>query len=157
MIPTLKRFIWKVTKWTFRTLCVLLVCLLLLIGGGYVYYNWFWQEWSPARIERITGIRVPKYKVIEYNQGERHFTGDFMDTYEIEFQTIPSEEMFDKIDKMIATCKTGWHKEGNDYIYNCTWGNGYPAPKGESDDKDMIFGITITRGEKQGTIQHGMW
>ena len=76
---------------------------------------------------------------------------------EIEFQTIPSEEMFDKIDKMIATGKTGWHKDGSDYIFNCTWGNGYPAPNGESDDEDMIFGITITRGEKQGTIRHGMW
>lgn len=22
-------------------------------------YEWIWQEWSPARIERITGIKVP--------------------------------------------------------------------------------------------------
>ena len=100
---------------------------------------------------------MPKYKVIEYNQGERHFTGDFMDTYEIEFQTIPSDEIFDKIDKMIATGKTGWHKNGSDYKFNCTWGNGYPAPNGECEDEDIIFGITITRGKKQGTIRHGMW
>ena len=147
----------RIIKWTFGTIGVLLVCLLLLIGGAYIYIEWFWQEWSPARIERITGIRVPKYNVIEYEQGKRHFTGDFMDMYEIEFQTIPSDELFDKIDKIIETGKTGWNKEGSDYIFNCIWGNGYPAPKGESDDEDMIFGITITRGEKHATIRHGMW
>lgn len=67
------------------------------------------------------------------------------------------DEIFDKIDKMIATGKTGWHKNGSDYKFNCTWGNGYPAPNGECEDEDIIFGITITRGKKQGTIRHGTW
>ena len=153
----MNKCIGRFSTWIFGTIGWLLVCLLLLIGGGYVYYEWFWQEWSPARIERITGIRVPKYNVIEYDQGERHFTGDFMDRYKIEFQTIPSEEMFDEIDRLIETGKTGWHKDGNEYTFKSIWGNGYPAPKGESDDEDIIFGITITKGEKQATIRHGMW
>lgn len=70
---------------------------------------------------------------------------------------MPSDEMFDEIDSMIEGGKTGWHKEGTDYIFNCTWGNGYPAPKEESDDEYLMFGITITRGEKQGIMRHGMW
>ena len=151
------RLIWKLTKWTFATLGALVICLLLLIGGAYVYYEWFWQEWSPARIERITGIRVPAYKTIEYHEGQRGFNGDYNDWFTIEFKTMPTDEMFDEIDKMIETGKTGWHKEGNDYIFNCTWGNGFKAPKGESDDEDRMFGITITREKKQGTIRSGMW
>ena len=157
IITTLKRLIWKVTKWTLATFGVLLVCLLLLMGGAYAYYEWIWQEWSPARIERITGVRIPAYKTIEYNEGLRGFNGDFDDWFTIEFKTMPSDEMFDEIERMIETGKTGWHKEGNEYIFNCTWGNGFKAPNGESDDEDRIFGITITRGEKQGIIRHGMW
>lgn len=157
MITTFRSLIVKITKWIFATLGVLLVCLLLLIGGAYAYYEWIWQEWSPVRIERITGIRVPAYETIEYDEGLRGFNGDFNDRFTIEFKSMPSDEMFDEIDKMIETGKTGWHKEGNDYIFNCTWGNGHPAPKGESDDEDRMFGITITRGEKQGTIRSGMW
>ena len=97
MITTLKRLIWKVAKWTLTSLGVLLVCLLLLIGGTYVYYEWIWQEWSPARIERITGVRIPQYKILEYNEGLRGFNGDYDDSFTFEFKTMPSEEMFDEI------------------------------------------------------------
>ena len=151
------RRIKRVAKWIAATIGVLLLSLLLLIGGTYAYYEWIWQEWSPARIERITGVRVPAYETIEYDEGLRGFNGDYNDWFTIEFKTMPTDEMFDEIDKMIETGKTGWHKEGNDYKFNCTWGNGYPAPNGECEDEDIIFGITITRGKKQGTIRHGMW
>ena len=159
MITTLKRLIWKVTKWTLATFGVLLVCLLLLISGAYAYYEWIWQEWSPARIERITGVRIPAYKIIEHFDRVRgnHGYGYLNDSFTFEFKTMPSDEMFDKIDGMIEGGKTGWHKEGDDYIFNCTWGNGHPAPKGESDDEDRMFGITITRGQKHGIIRHGIW
>ena len=151
------RRIKRVAKWIAVTIGVLLLSLLLLIGGTYAYYEWIWQEWSPARIERITGVRVPKYKTLEHEEGLRGFNGDYNDSFTIEFRTMPADEMFDEIDRMIKGGKTGWHKEGNDYIFNCTWGNGHPAPKGENDNEDRFFGITIKRGEKQGTIRHGMW
>ena len=44
-----------------------------------------------------------QYKVIKMDEGERHFTGDYEDKFEIEFQTIPSDELFDKIDEMLAS------------------------------------------------------
>jgi len=129
----------------------------VLFLGLYVYYEWIWEEWPVDRIERVTGIRVPKYKIIEIHEGKRHFTGDHEDLYKIEFETIPSEELFGEIDEMIANGKTGWQKEGNRYSFSVIWGNGFPTPKGESDSYDGTFRITITKGEKVGEIKSGSW
>ena len=51
---------------------LLILCLML-----YVYYEWIWEEWPTARIERVTGVKVPSYKIIETNKGNRGFNGDF--------------------------------------------------------------------------------
>ena len=133
----------------------LIIYLLLFIVICYEDKRDYFQ--NRDRIERITEVRLPKFKMIEYHEGRRGFNGDFNDDFVFEFKSVPSDEMFDMIDKLIESGKTGWHKEGDSYIFNCTWGNGMPAPKGESDNEDRIFGITITRGEKQGVIRHGMW
>lgn len=154
---TARRLIWKSIKWIFVTIGILFVTLVLAVAGLYVYYEYFWQEWSPARIERITGVRVPQYEIIEYNEGNRHFTGDFEDRFTFEFKTMPSEEMFDEIDKMIATGNTDWKREGNKYSFSVMWGNGFPAPKGEREEDDGMFSITITRGETDGIITFGAW
>ena len=154
---TAKRFIRKTIKWIFVTIGILFVTLVLFVAGLYIYSEYFWQEWSPARIERITGIRVPKYEIIDYYKGSRGFTGDFEDRFTFEFKTMPSDEMFDEIDKMVATGKTGWKRDGNKYSFSVTWGNGFPTPKGEREDDDGMFSITITRGEKEGMITHGAW
>ena len=73
-------------------------CMVIIIGGIfllhlglYVYSEWIWEEWPTDRIERVTGVRVPEYKVIEDLKGKRSFTGDYEDRYEIEFKTIPSD------------------------------------------------------------------
>ena len=108
------------------------------------------------RIEKITEVNIPKFKVIEYYEGQRGFNGDFNDWFTIEFRADPPDELFDKIDKLIETGETSWHKEGNDYIFNRIWGNGIPAPPRENDNDDRFFSITITRGEKQGIIRHGI-
>lgn len=151
----LKRY--KTLKLSCISIGILFASMLLCVVGVYVYYEWFWQEWPPARIERITGVRVPKYKIIEYEKEEIHFNGDYEDTFTFEFKTMPSEEMFDEIDKMIATGNTGWEREGNKYSFSVMWGNGFPAPKGEREEDDGMFSITIKRGEKEGIITFGAW
>ena len=135
---------------SFGILLIISICL-------YVYYKWIWEEWPVERIERITGVRVPKFEIIERHEGERHFTGDYLDTLIIEFEHIPSDELFEKVDSMIASNNTKWEKKDSVYFYSTFWGNGYPAPKGESDNYDGIFGITITKGEKIGEIISGSW
>lgn len=136
---------------------VLFGAMLLVFLGCYIYYEWIWEEWPPARIERVSGVRVPSYKIIENHKGERYFTGDHEDLFEIEFKTTPSDELFDEIDKMIANGNTGWQREGNRYSFSVMWGNGLPTPKGESDSYDGTFSIIITKGEKVGEIRSGSW
>ena len=131
---------------------LLILCLML-----YVYYEWIWEEWPTARIERVTGVKVPSYKIIETHKGKRGFNGDFDDWYKIEFKNMPSDELFDEIDRKIAKGNTGWKREGNVYSFSVIWGNGYAAPKGESESDDGMFGITIRKGEKTGEIRSGSW
>ncbi len=80
-----------------------------------------------------------------------------MDSFVLEFEEVPSDELFDEIDKMIAKCKTSWRREGNKYKFSIFWGNGYPAPEGENEKVDGILGLTITKGEKKGVLESGLW
>ena len=136
---------------------ILIASILALFVGSYIYYEWIWEEWPIERIERITGVRVPKFAIIERHEGERHFTGDYLDTLIIEFESIPSDELFEEIDSLIASYSTKWEKNGSVYSYSTFWGNGYPAPKGESEAADGIFKITLTKGSKYGQIEDGAW
>ena len=147
----------KGTKSCFGCIGLLFGSLLILLLGVYAYYEWIWEEWPPERIERVSGVRVPSYKIIEDHKGKRHFTGDHEDVYKIEFKTTPSDELFDEIDKLIANGNTGWLKDGNRYSFFVIWGNGLPTPKGESDSYDGTFSLTITKGEKVGEIRSGSW
>ena len=147
----------KGTKSCFGCLGILFGSMLILFLGSYVYYEWIWEEWPTERIERVTGVKVPSYKIIETNKGNRAFTGDYEDSFEIQFKDMPSDELFDEIDKMIAAGNTNWVKEGHKYTFSIIWGNGLPTPKGESDNYDGTFGITITKGERNGEISSGSW
>ena len=131
--------------------------LLILFLGLYVYYEWIWEEWPVERIERITGVKVPEFRIIERHEGKRHFTGDYLDTLIIEFESIPSDELFEEIDRMIASNDTKWERSDSVYSYSTFWGNGNPAPEGESESADAIFKITLTKGSKYGEIEDGAW
>jgi hypothetical protein len=139
-----------VRMWLLAALGIVLVCLLC----GMI---WSGQEWSPARIERITGVRVPEYEITNIVKGERGFNGDYEDLIDLEFKSVPSDELFMEIDKMIAAGNTEWRRDGRRYSFSVRWGNGYPAPPGEREEDDGMFSITITRGERTGEIRCGAW
>ena len=109
------------------------------------------EEWPIDRIERITGVRIPEYKVTKAFIGPTSFLGDFEDSLYIEFETLPSDELFEKIDSL------NWYREGDKYSFSTSWGNGSPAPEGENDEEDRFFKIKLTKGEKTGIIVYGMW
>ncbi len=109
------------------------------------------EEWPTDRIERITGVRIPEYKVTKAFIGPTSFNGDFEDSLYIEFETLPSDELFEKIDSL------NWYREGDKYSFSTSWGNGSPAPEGENDEEDRFFEIKLTKGEKTGIIVYGMW
>ena len=79
----------KGTKSRLGCLGIVFGSLLVLFLGLYVYYEWIWEEWPVERIERITGVKVPEFRIIERHEGKRHFTGDYLDTLIIEFESIP--------------------------------------------------------------------
>ena len=147
----------KRTRSCLGCLGILFGSMLVLFLGSYVYYEWIWEKWPTERIERVTGVKVPNYKIIETHKSNRSFTGDHEDRFEIEFKEIPSDELFDEIDRMIANGNTGWQRDGNKYSFSVIWGNGFPTPKGESDSYDGTFSITIAKGEKVGEIRSGSW
>ena len=141
-----------------KCVVAMIATLCVLILGIYVYLEWKdYYASSSLRVERITGVRVPPYKIIECNKGRRGFNGDYNDIYIIEFESMPSDELFDEIDKKIAEGSMGWRKNGNDYNFSAMWGNGLPAPKGESEEDDGMFSITMTKGSKKGEIRNGAW
>ena len=109
------------------------------------------EEWPTDRIERITGVRIPEYKVTKAFIGPTSFNGDFKDSLYIEFETLPSDELFEKMDSL------NWYREGDKYSFSTSWGNGSPAPEGENDEEDRFFEIKLTKGEKTGIIVYGMW
>ena len=56
------------------------------------------KEWWPLdRIERITKVKIPDYEVTRFAYGPSGI--DFVDTIFIEFESVPSDEMFEKIDE----------------------------------------------------------
>ena len=132
---------------------ILYLCLLLvyLEHDARVYFQ------KRDRIERITGVELPKFKVIEYHKGEICFTGDFEDEFTFEFRATPSDALFDQIDEMIASGNTNWVNKGEKYMFDQMWGNGFPAPEGENENEDRFFSLTITRGERRGKVIHGIW
>lgn len=109
------------------------------------------EAWPTDRIERITGVRIPEYKVTKAFIGPTSFNGDFVDSLYIEFETLPSDELFEKMDSL------NWYREGDKYSFSTSWGNGSPAPEGENDEEDRFFEIELTKGEKTGIIVYGMW
>lgn len=109
------------------------------------------EEWPTDRIERITGVRIPEYKVTKAFIGPTSFLGDFEDSLYIEFETLPSDELFEKMDSL------NWYREGDKYSFSTSWGNGSPAPEGENDEEDRFFEIKLTKGEKTGIIVYGWW
>ena len=143
-------------KWIVLALAATVLCVMLCIIGALVY-SFLTPEWYPARIERITEIRVPKFEVTKYVEGPRTITRDYKDTYIIEFKTTPSDELFDEINRKIAKGGTGWKRDGKKYSFSVFWGNGFAAPKGESEDAGGFFDITMTRGEKEAIIHSGAW
>ncbi len=118
--------IWKVTKWAFAILGVLIIVTI----GIAAYSFWKQDQWTPDRIERITGVKIPKYKVVNTNEGTRGFNGDYNNEYMIEFKKMPSDELFDEIDRMIEEGNTVWNKKGNQYTYSRVWGEWTSCTKG---------------------------
>ena len=136
---------------------IVYLCLFAWGYDAYVDYQRKYYFTDNDKIERITGVRFPDMEIIEYSEGKRGFTGDYSDRLIVEFEEVPAEKVYQTLDSLVDTGKTGWRMNDSAYVFSATWGNGMLAPKGESDNEDRSFGISFSKGSKKAMIHSGMW
>ena len=52
---------------------------------------------------------------------------------------------------------TEWSKRDDEYSYSIIWGNGFPAPKGEGEEDDVMFSLSFKKGSRIISLSHGSW
>lgn len=152
---------WKLLpKWLRIVLFVLspmmLVVMAVVAIFGYLYYSEHYMQHHFVRrrvVENITGVRLPRYKVVDRGE-ERKCFGHFPEhTYDftLEFKEMPDGAFYENLDKHFDCFEPG------KYSYSAIWGNGMEAPKGESAKDDISFSIDIEKGSKTFHIRVGEW
>ena len=145
---------------------LLLVSPLMLIGyfilfllplQGYDDYRRKYRFASNEAIERITGVAFPKVYLIDYKKDNRGFLGDYKDKLTLELEDELSESTYHYLDSIISVGNTRWFKHDDEYSYSIMWGNGLPAPKGESEEDDGMFSLSLKKGSKIINLSHGSW
>lgn len=129
--------------------------LYLLVSGVYYDYRREHRFADKEVLERITGVAYPDFEVVKYTKGEESFLGDYHDELTIEFKEMPSAAFYQSLDSLVTT--DVWFLHDNVYSFSAIWGNGFPAPQGESEEEDMMFDIHIEKGSKQAVISYGAW
>ena len=154
---------WNLVSKTWRIILLLLspmglICYLLigiLLFSWYLAYDRKYGFLDKDRIERITEVRLPDFKLIEYDKGRTGFNGDYSDYLTIEFKDSLTNEFYATLDSLVK--KKVWDKRENRYSFSAMWGNGLPAPKGENEEEDIMFSITIEKGTNTAEIGSGAW
>ena len=121
-----KSIIYRCLKWILAIVLIFYASLELIDYGTRLYYAYHGTQWYPARIERITGIRVPHYEVLSH-----HVSRWCVEEDSFAFRKTPSSDMFDEIDKRIMEGDTCWKRKGNLYSFHLWWDKESKPPKGE--------------------------
>ena len=146
-------------KWL-RVLLFLLSPMMLIVYAvvAFLCYDYYVDYYSRHHfvrskvVENITGVRFPKYKVIEYKPSNSRI--DRSDSFTLEFNEMPTAYFYGEL----AQCFFKWTEDDRtEYSYDCIWGNGLPAPKGESDKDDYDFKVKIIEGERVFHIEVSAW
>ena len=109
------------------------------------------------RLERITGVAFPEFKLMEYEKGEANFLGDYEDKFILEMEEELPEATYHYLDSIIECGDAHWDKDGERYWYRNIWGNGEPAPEGENSEYDRFMEIYLERGSRRVNLSWGMW
>lgn len=140
-------------------LFMLVVCTIHSCVGG-VDYPLARRYSNNQRIENITGIPFPEFRIVEYRQSPTSFNGDFSDTLKLEMKEPMKDFAIQRLDSIIRTDTSkipDWMIWGDKYRFFKIWGNGKPAPKGENDDEDMHFELLMEKNSRFVTIIFGYW
>lgn len=156
---------WKLIGKKVRILLLLISPLMLIVYAiialfvlqGYYDYQRKYRFVNNEAIERITGVAFPEVDIIDYEKGEGGFLGDYNDKLTLEMEEELSESTYHYLDSIVNSGDTGWSKRDDEYSYSIMWGNGLPAPKGESEEDDGMFSLSFKRGSKIINLSHGSW
>ena len=129
----------------------------LFVLQGYYDYQRKYRFANNEAIERIIGVAFPEVDIIDYEKGEGGFLGDYNDKLTLEMEEELSESTYHYLDSIVNSGDTGWSKRDDEYSYSIMWGNGLPAPKGESEEDDGMFSLSFKRGSKIINLSHGSW
>ena len=152
---------WKLLpKWLRIVLFVLSPMMLAVMAvtafWGYDYYSEHYMQHHFVRrrvVENITGVSLPKYKVVDRGEEWVCFGRSPKHIYDftLEFKKMPDEDFYEKLDENFDCLEAG--------KYSCCaiWGNGLEAPKGESDKDDISFSIDMERASKTFHIRVREW
>ena len=153
---------WKLIGKRVRILLFLISPLMLIIYFssaliGYYDYHRKYHFADNEVIERITGVAFPEVNIIDYEKGRPSFMGDYSDKLTLEMEHELSESSYHYLDSIINSGNTQWSKRDDRYSYSIMWGNGLPAPKGESEEDDGFFSLSFKKGSKIINLSHGSW
>lgn len=145
--------------WLLISCSPVILFFLLVIGiWGYSYYQRKHEFTDKERLERITGMEYPDFKVARYIHGNTAFNGDYYDELVIEFEETPPGNFYRHLDSLATVKGSHWSKRnGGGYSFNYSWGNGSPAPEGENEQDDMFIRIELEKGKKRARIEYGVW
>ena len=152
---------WKLLpKWLRIVLFVVsplvFIAVAVLVLWGYLGYPEYYMKHHFVKrrvVENITGVRLPRYKVVDWRRTSPCFSRFYEDAYDfrLEFNKMPDEEFYKKLDEHFD------HFEPGEYSFSAIWGNGLEVPKGESDEDDISFSIDIKRDSKTFHIRAARW
>ena len=111
------------------------------------------------RVENITGIPFPEFRIVDYRKGPVCFNGDFSDTLKLEMKEPMKDFAIQRLDSIIRTDTSKfpeWRMFGDKYRFHKTWTKGN-APKGENNDEDMAFELLMEKNSRFVTIIFGYW
>ena len=109
------------------------------------------------RLERITGVAFPEFKLVEYEKGKSNFLGDYEDKFILEMKEELLEATYHHLDSIIECGDAHWGKDGERYWYRNIWGNGEPIPEGEDPIYDRFISINLEKGSRIVDLSWGIW
>ena len=136
---------------------VVYILFCFAISGVYGSYHRKHRFADSQAIERVTGVRFPQLKLVDYDKGGSSFTGDFNDCLTLEMQDELSEATYNLLDSLICSGNKEWKKRDGEYNFSIMWDNGMPAPEGEDDDDDIAFSLSFKEGSRTVVINYGYW
>ena len=133
------------------------IILFLLALQGFDDYQRKYKFANNEAIERITGVAFSEVDIVDYKKDNRGFLGDYNDKLTLEMEDELSDSTYHYLDSIINAGNTEWSKRDDEYSYSIMWGNGLPAPKGESEEDDGMFSLSFKKGSKIINLSHGSW